>query len=114
MDIPSNGSLQKIRVEFEQDTSAEIREAKSQGQKLINEVEKYINELKHTCESLLKDTESQLAKGKEQLSRTRKGGDYWRTVKLANELGKEGVDGIETVEFPEEVSYEGLRTLANS
>jgi len=112
--IPSNGSLQEIRVQFEQDTSADIREAKSQGQKLINDAEKYIKELKHTCESLLKDTETQLAKGKEQLSKTRKGGDYWRTVKLANDLGKEGVEGIEAVEFPEEVSYEGLRTLANS
>ena len=114
MSAQLNKRLQEIREQFAQDTFAEVQEAKAQGEKLINAIGKQVQDLKQTCEALLRDTESQLAKGKEQLSKTRKGGDYWRTVKLANELGKVTLEGIESLELPDEVSYEGLRNLANS
>ncbi|MFX0211856.1 MAG: hypothetical protein ACFFDT_38125, partial [Candidatus Hodarchaeota archaeon] len=106
--------LQEVREQFEQNTFDEVQDAKSQGEKLVKTLEKQIRDLQQTCKALLKDTESQIAKGQEQLSKTRKGGDYWRTVKLANELGKTTLEGIESLELPEKVSYETLRNLANS
>lgn len=114
MSTQVNMKLQEIREQFKQDTRDEVQEAKKQGEKLIKILEKQIRDLQQTCKALLKDTESQIAKGQEQLSKTRKGGDYWRTVKLANELGKTTLEGIESLELPEKVSYETLRNLANS
>ncbi|MFQ5820180.1 MAG: hypothetical protein ACE5I5_09360 [Candidatus Heimdallarchaeota archaeon] len=114
MSTQVNMKLQEIREQFKQDTRDEVQEAKVQGEKLIKILEKQIRGLQQTCKALLKDTESQIAKGQEQLSKTRKGGDYWRTVKLANELGKITLEGIESLELPEKVSYETLRNLANS
>lgn len=114
MSTQVNMKLQEIREQFKQDTRDEVQEAKVQGEKLIKILEKQIRDLQQTCKALLKDTESQIAKGQEQLSKTRKGGAYWRTVKLANELGKITLEGIESLELPEKVSYETLRNLANS
>lgn len=114
MSTQVNMKLQEIREQFEQDTFDEVQEAKVQGEKLIKIIEKQIRGLQQTCKALLQDTEKQLAKGQEQLSKTRKGGDYWRTVKLANDLGKITLEEIESLELPENVSYETLRNLANS
>jgi len=114
MSTQVNMKLQEIREQFKQDTRDEVQEAKVQGEKLIKILEKQIRDLQQTCKALLKDTESQIAKGQEQLSKTRKGGAYWRTVKLANELGKITLEGIESLVLPEKVSYETLRNLANS
>ena len=102
-------TLQDIRVQFKQDTSVEVKDANIQGEKLIKIIEKQLKELKHHSESLYKDTESQLAKGKEKLSKTRKGGDYFRTVKLANEVGQVSMDEAESLEIPDTISYESLR-----
>ncbi|MFX0195203.1 MAG: hypothetical protein ACFFCW_03695 [Candidatus Hodarchaeota archaeon] len=114
MSTQVNMKLQEIREQFEQDTFDEVQEAKAQGERLIKNIEKQIRDLQQTCKALLQDTEKQLAKGQEQLSKTRKGGDYWRTVKLANDLGKITLEEIESLELPENVSYETLRNLANS
>ncbi len=114
MSTQVNMKLQEIREQFEQDTFDEVQEAKAQGERLIKNIEKQIRDLQQTCKALLQDTEKQLAKGQEQLSKTRKGGDYWRTVKLANDLGKITLEEIESLELPENVSYETLRNLTNS
>lgn len=114
MNTLMNMKLQEIREQFKQDTFDEVQKAKAQGEKLIKIIKKQIRDLQQTCNALLQDTESQLAKGQEKLSKTRKGGDYWRTVKLANEMGKITLEGIESLELPEKVSYEALRNLANS
>ncbi len=111
MNIQLMNTLQDIRLQFKQDTSVEVKDAKIQGEKLIKIIKKQLKELKHHSESLYKDTESQLAKGKEKLSSTRKGGDYWRTVKMANEVGQVSMDEAEAIEIPDTISYESLRKL---
>ena len=106
-------TLQDIRLQFKQETSVEVKDANIQGEKLIKIIEKQLKELKHHSESLYKDTESQLAKGKEKLSKTRKGGDYFRTVKLANEVGQVSMDEAEALEIPDTISHESLRKFVN-